>query len=72
MERQSILRRAVPSAFWAVIDSPASWAIIDEGVPHRTIGGPDIMGPDIMKEQPDHPLEIGLNPWTPLEIGENP
>lgn len=54
MERQSVLRRTKP---------PMLWAVLDEAVLHRPIGGPEVMA-----EQLAHLAQIGQTPRITIQI----
>jgi transcriptional regulator with XRE-family HTH domain len=54
MDRQSILKRPVP---------PMLWVILDEGILHRPIAGPEVM-----HGQFERLLEIGENPRISLQV----
>ncbi len=54
MSRQKVLRR---------LDAPKVWAVIDESVLHRPIGGPRVL-----REQIDHLLELTRLPNVTLQV----
>ncbi|MFF3439607.1 Scr1 family TA system antitoxin-like transcriptional regulator [Streptosporangium sp. NPDC002721] len=54
LERQAILERSDPPVFWVVLD---------EGVLHRAIGGPEIM-----QRQLEHLVKLGRHPRITIQI----
>ncbi|MFD8528340.1 helix-turn-helix transcriptional regulator [Streptosporangium canum] len=54
MERQRILRRPMP---------PMLWVVLDEGVLHRPVAGPDVM-----RGQFEHLLDAGESPRISLQV----